>query len=144
MVGKLEDMVTGDQLVGVLIVLFLIVYFVYKEWPDFKKRVSHGAVNEAQEAQSERTTGERLDAIEGRLTKIEERLSRDYSRLNGIEAETEKSRRLEAESLEEREIIMRALLGALGGLQELGANGPTKAAEQEINNYLNRQTHRAD
>ena len=46
------------------------------------------------------------------------------------------------DSLEDRQIIMEALLGALGGLQELGANGPTKEAENKIRTYLNKQAHR--
>lgn len=142
MLNKLAEIVTGEQAATVLIILLLLAYFLYKEWPEFQKRVSHEAVSEAQEAENDRSTTQRLDSIENRVIKIEECLKRDYSRLNEIDAENEKSRRLEAESLEEREIIMRALLGALEGLQELGANGPTKAAQKEINDYLSRQAHR--
>ncbi len=41
----------------------------------------------------------------------------------------------------EQGIIMRALLASLGGLQELGANGSTEKAKEEIINWLNRQAH---
>ena len=37
---------------------------------------------------------------------------------------------------------MEALMGALGGLQELGANGPTKEAKTKIQDYLNKKAHR--
>lgn len=142
MVNKLSETVTGDQLLSVLVVLFLIAYFLYKEWPEFKKRMSHRAVEEERENLNDLSNGERLQAIEERLGEIDGKLMRDYTRLNRIEADTEKHRRMEVESLEEREVIMKALLGALGGLQELGANGPTKQAEQEIRDYLNQQAHR--
>ena len=49
-----------------------------------------------------------------------------------------------ADSLEERSIIMQALLGVLGGLQEIGANGHTKEAEKTIRNYLNKKAHTPD
>ena len=52
--------------------------------------------------------------------------------------------RMIADSLEEREILMQAMLGVLGGLQEIGANGPTKKAEEQIRNYLNRKAHMPD
>ncbi len=39
-------------------------------------------------------------------------------------------------TVEEREITLRSLLGVVKGLQEIGANGPTKVAEAEIQEYL--------
>ena len=48
------------------------------------------------------------------------------------------------ESLEEREVIMQALLGVLGGLQEIGANGPTKDAKAKVEKYINKQAHRRE
>lgn len=48
------------------------------------------------------------------------------------------------ESLEEREILMQAMLGVLGGLQELGANGPTKEAKATIQEYINKQAHKRE
>lgn len=45
------------------------------------------------------------------------------------------------ESLEERELILRSLLGVIKGLQEIGANGPTKVAEAEIQAYLLKKLH---
>jgi hypothetical protein len=51
---------------------------------------------------------------------------------------------MSAESLEEREILMQAMIGVLGGLQELGANGPTKTAKATIQDYINRQAHKME
>lgn len=54
-----------------------------------------------------------------------------------------KDRRAMREIKAEQGIIMRALLAALNGLQELGANGTTETAREEIIAYLNCQAHDA-
>ena len=144
MMGKLGEVVKGDTFVLVLICIILIAYFVYKEWPEFKKRVSSDAVKDQAEENKDKTIEERLASIEKAITEINARLSRDYDRLNGVEEQQKTAREFIDESLEEREIIMEALLGALGGLQELGANGPTREAVKKINGYLNRKAHNYD
>ncbi len=139
--GKLLDWVTSGQVAVWLVIAFFVAYFLYKEWPAFRDRVSSKAIKEQKSAESGKTVEQRLGSIEERLTTIEEKLGRDYTRLGDIEREHKKTRKMAQDSLEEREIIMRTLLGVLGGLQELGANGPTKEAAQEIRNYLNRKAH---
>lgn len=141
MEGKLLEFVTSGQLIAWLVIAFLVGYFIYKEWPEFKKRVSSGAVKEQKNSEMDKTIEKRLGNMEERLTAIENKLNNDYSRINEIERQSRRNQRMAEESLEEREIIMRALLGALGGLQELGANGVTHAAEAEIRDYLNRKAH---
>ena len=61
-----------------------------------------------------------------------------------MEVQIEKTRTVQISMSEELKIIMEALLGALGGLQELGANGPTKEAKAKIQNYLNSKAHHSD
>ena len=139
--GKLLEFVTSGQVVVWLVIAFFVGYFIYKEWPEFRKRVSSGAVKQQKDEELDKSVEQRLAGIENRLTTIEEKLTRDYDRINDVEHEGKRNRRMAEESLEEREIIMRALLGALGGLQELGANGPTQAATAEIKDYLNRKAH---
>lgn len=141
MEGKLLELISSGQLITWLVIAFLVGFFIYKEWPEFRKRMSSGAVKEQKDAASDKSVDERLGSIEQRLATIEEKLNRDYSRMNELERESRRNRHMAEESLEEREIIMRALLGALGGLQELGANGVTHAAEAEIRDYLNRKAH---
>lgn len=141
MEGKLLEYLSSGQLITWLIIAFLVCYFIYKEWPEFRKRVSSGAVKQHKDEAQDKSVEQRLAGIEERLTTIEEKLTRDYDRINVIEKESRRNKQMAAASLEEREIIMRALLGALGGLQELGANGPTQAAEAEIRDYLNRKAH---
>lgn len=144
MMNKLALLVSGGQLTEWLLIAVLVLYFVYKEWPEFRQRITKGAVKEAgEEIQSSRIC-EQLNAIEQRIGLMDDKLQRDYSRLNELEQEIRKSRRTDRDDLEEREIIMRSLLGIIEGLQEIGANGPTKAAQKEIMEYLNRKTHAAD
>ena len=139
--GKLLDYVTGSQIAVWLVIAFFVAYFIYKEWPAFRDRVSSGSLKRQKDSDIGKSVEKRLEGIEDRLATIEEKLGRDYVRLGDIEREHGKTRKMAQDSLEEREIIMRTLLGVLGGLQELGANGPTKEAEQEIRNYLNRKAH---
>ena len=64
-----------------------------------------------------------------------------FRSINMIQREAATNRQMLEAEIEEQEIIVRALLGVLGGLQELGANGPTKAAEKEIRYYLCHMAH---
>lgn len=142
MISRLATMVTDREIAVWVLLAFLFVYFIYKEWPEFRKRVSHGAVKEHEDEIQDRTTDQRLDSIEKDVKEIKEKLDRDYQRLNRLEVQTEKNRSTQASISDELEIIMEALLGALGGLQELGANGPTNESKDKIQNYLNRKAHR--
>lgn len=144
MMTKLAELVEGESLVAWLLIAILVVYFVYKEWPEFRNRVSNGAVKAKVEEQSEKTLEKRLGGIENDVKEIKEKLDRDYKRINLLEAKIEKTKTAQANTSEELEIIMRALLGVLRGLQEQGTNGPTKDAEAEIQAYLNKKAHKGE
>lgn len=75
---------------------------------------------------------------------INQKIGRDYARLNQIFQTTERQQQYIEESLEERELILKSLLGVIQGLQEIGANGPTKVAEAEIQAYLLKKSHDVD
>jgi hypothetical protein len=135
-------MVSGDSLVAWLLIAVIVAYFLYKEWPEFRKRVSAKAVQDQKEEASDKTVEERLERIEADVNEIKLKLNRDYDRINDLVIKQKRYQKMVEDSLEEREIIMEALLGALGGLQELGANGPTREAESKIRTYLNKQAHR--
>ena len=141
---KLEELITADQMLTWIVIAFLVGYFIYKEWPEFKRRVSGTAVNAVKEAAEDKSVLARLSAIETDVKDIKAKLERDYNRLNDMERWKGGMERMISDSLEEREILMQAMLGVLGGLQEIGANGPTKKAEETIRNYLNRKTHMPD
>lgn len=143
MLNKLGELVTGESIAAWLLIAVLVAYFIYKEWPDFRKRVSSGAVKEQKEEDTERTVGLRLETIETDVKEIKEKLGRDYLRINKIEMQLDKTKNVQSSLMEELEIIMRALLGVLRGLQEQGANGPTKEAEAEIQDYLTKKAHKS-
>ena len=91
--------------------------------------------------QSDFTTKFGIPRQSGIVKEIKGKLQTDYLRLNQIESRLDKTKETQGGLVEELEIIMRALLGVLRGLQEQGANGPTKEAEQEIQEYLTRKAH---
>lgn len=144
MIKALESSVDPALFIQIAIVLFLIAYFVYKEWPDFKKRISKGEVKDQKDSETERSVEARLSNIEKDIGEIKEKLNRDYDRINEIDQKQKRYQTMVNDSAEELELIMEALLGALGGLQELGANGPTKEAKENLQNYLNRKAHRTE
>ena len=140
----LQELVTPEQILTWLIIAFLFVYFVYKEWPDLKKRITGKVLEKHTAQETDKTLTERLAAIEEDVRKNNEKLDRDYGRINEIERWKRSIDQMVAESLEEREILMQAMLGVLGGLQELGANGPTQEAVSTIHSYINKQAHRRE
>jgi len=144
MMNELSSLVTGEQVAAWMIIAFIVLYFAYKEWPEFKRRITADVRKESDGEQADKQVGERLTTIERRIASIDEKMQRDYDRLNNLEQELKRNRQSDRDSLEEREIIMRSLLGIIEGLQEIGANGPTKAAQVEIREYLNRKAHRAE
>lgn len=136
----LQQAITPEQMILWLIMAFLVGYFIYKEWPEFQRRVSGSAVK----AEKDKSVTDRLTAIEADIREIKGKLEHDYIRLNDIDLWKKSVDRVVAESLEEREIIMQAMLGVLGGLQELGANGQTEEAIDAIHTYINKQAHKRD
>lgn len=144
MESKLFGMVDEETLRQWFLILFLFGLFVYKEWPEFWKRIRNKVRHDERLDQTDRSLSERLDQIESDVKEIKEKLTRDYNRMNTLEDRQEKEKKNVQNMMQEQSIIMRALLGTLKGLQELGANGPTKESEEEIVQYLNRQAHGGD
>lgn len=138
MVNKLSELVTGEQVAVWLIIAFLVVYFIYKEYPEFKKRITKSAIKEKVDEMSEKTVSERLDAIEKQLSEMNDKLTRDYDRINVMEKQQKKIEKMQQNSLEERGIIMRALLALMESSPD---NDKIQESEKEIQGYLVRQAH---
>lgn len=150
MTDLLEGYVESGEFVTFLVMLALVAFFIYKEYPEFKKRVMHRStkaiysdINHEKVTSSLEGVQGRLEELEATLDEMNKKLERDYYRLNTLEEDQRMDKKIQKETLEENEVIMRALLGMIGGLQELGANGPTREAEREIKDYLNRKAHSA-
>lgn len=136
---KIIELVSADQFLVWFLIALIVAYFIYKEWPGFWARVSSKAAKD----QKDTTIEKRMDAIEKKLDSIESKLERDYDRINILELEFKRSKNAMAASQKESEIMMRAMLGVLKGLQELGTNGPTKESQAEIENWLTEQSHKS-
>ena len=148
MVNELAGLVTGEQVAVWLVIAFLVAYFIYKEFPEFKKRISKSALKEKEDEISEKTISERLDAIEKKFDGMEkkfdemnDKLSRDYDRINIMEKQQKKIERMQRNSLEERGIIMRALLALM---ESSADNEKIVESEKEIQDYLVKQAHAQD
>lgn len=48
--NKIMELVTGDQVAAWILIAFLVGYFIYKEWPEFSRRISGEAVEKEKEA----------------------------------------------------------------------------------------------
>ena len=142
MLGKLGDLVTSESVLQWLLIALLFGYFLFKEWPDITGRIRGKVKKDLQAEETDRTLEQRLDGIESDVKSIKEKLDRDYQRINRIEIDVKQYKANQESTSEELELIMEALMGALGGLQELGANGPTKEAKSKIQDYLNRKAHK--
>lgn len=152
MVGKLSELITGEQVAVWLIIAFLVAYFIYKEFPEFKKRISKGAVKEKTDEIADKTVSDRLDSIEQKLAELDEKtdrrfgelndkLARDYDRINVMEKEQKEIKKMHRSSLEERGLIMRALLALMEGAPD---NEAIQKSEKEIREYLIQQAHSMD
>lgn len=118
---------------AVLILQVIIKYYpVLKGW--FKKDIM-------QETAAQ-TVDQRLEALEQDMKEVKAKQNRDYSRMNEMAERLEESAQDIKDSKEERQLMLSGLLAALKGLQELGTNGPTKSAQSDIEQYLNRQAHK--
>ena len=135
--SKLLSLVDGQTIVQWLIIAAFLIYFVYKEKPGFWERISRRVRGE----QMNQSIITKMDRLELEVQDIKDRLTRDFRRIDNLETLQEADRKAMKEIKSEQGIIMRALLGALTGLQELGANGGTEEAKEEILNYLNEQAH---
>lgn len=144
MISEISKSIPEDQFITVLLIVFLIGYFTYKEWPEFKKRMQTPAVRSAEEVQFQQDMTEKLESIEKQIGRLNEKTNNDFYRLDNLESGMSDIKTSVGHSLEERELIMNALIGVLRGLQELGSNGPTKQSEHELMEFLNNRAHDQD
>ena len=131
----LQQAATPGALAQWLLFAFLVGFFLYKEWPGFKKTVSDPVVKD-------KTLEDRLASIEADVAQIKDKLDRDYVRLNDMEKWRRTMEQMVAESLEEREILMTSMLSVLTALKKIGADGTTDDAINTIQRYINKQAHK--
>lgn len=144
---KLSGYVPVQYIIWTLVVVAVLVAVIYKCYPTVK-----GWFESARKAANKRDDidetlenhKKELDELKQEIQKINKKLSNDHTDINKIEEITIKQQKYIEESMEERELIIHSLLGVVQGLQEVGANGPTKKAEKEIQDYLVRKAHKPE
>lgn len=140
--GKLAETISGEVLVQWIICLIIVGYILYKEWPELRKRVTYGVLKAHQMDETDVTLAGRLDKIELDLGEVNQKLDRDYRRLNEFERWQRQAKAIHEESAEERALIMKGILACINGLRECGANGDTTEIQKEINEFLIRSSHK--
>lgn len=142
---KLSGYVPVQYIIWTLAVVVVLVVVIYKCYPTVKgwfeaARKSANKRDDIDETLEKHN--KKLEELRGEIQKINKKLSNDHTDINKIEEITIKQQKYIEESMEERELIIRSLLGVVQGLQEVGANGPTKKVEKEIQDYLVKKAHK--
>ena len=83
MIGKLGELVTADAVVQWIIIAVLVIYFLCKEIPHLVRWLKHATKVDGD------TLSERIDSMEKCQNGFNEKLDRDYKRINVIEKEME-------------------------------------------------------
>lgn len=139
----MEDVIKSvptQYIIYTVIVLLAIIFMVVKIVPICVKRFNAARLK----VNNYESLVQDIQKNTEEIQSINEKINKDYIRLNQICQTTEKQQHYIEESLEERELILKSLLGVIQGLQEIGANGPTKKAEAEIQAYLLKKSHDVD
>lgn len=137
MIEHLEMAASPEYAIQWVVMAALAAALFWKCWPDARAALDHWR-NRENKRESLEATVKRHDA---EITTINDKLGRDYETINRIEKSMRAQKKAIEDSLEERELLMRGLLACLKGLQELGANGVTRVAQEEIEAYINKQAH---
>lgn len=134
---RASEIVSTEFVLAVIIVIIALVVVLSKVLPVVVSwfKTIRKAVNQYEELM----TSVKQNTSDIKL--INEKMGRDYARLNQLQQLTVKQQAYIEDSIEERELILRSLLGVVQGLQEVGANGPTKKTEKEIQDYLLKKSH---
>lgn len=141
MLGKLAEFISAEYLTGWLIALLLFGYLAYKEWPEFRARVSSVAIRERRLEETDATLAGKIGRIEEGLEEINDKLDRDYRRLNDLERWQRQEEALSERLERELALMMRGMFACLEGLQQLGANGETTKIKDELSDFLIKTTH---
>ena len=125
--------ITPEDVVTWLVLMFLFMLACGKIWPAIRGKVMKDVEAESVPAQ--------IKKVNARVDKVEEKLDRDYESINEIKKELRRQGKENEDSLEERQLLMSSMLAVLDGLQQLGTNGKTKEAQDDLQDYINRKAH---
>ena len=145
-----------EAIVYVTPVVLLILFILYKDWPELKKRISAGPLKERKMEEVDASLEGKISILKDevrelkmKMLSVDEKLATDFARINSLERETDQMRKLAESSMEERQILMECNLAVLEGIRKLGAkewgnDGPPgiRKAADDLHDYLNRKAHR--
>lgn len=133
------EYVVYTTIVVIALVIACIKFFpILKSWFE-AARTKVNTYEELQKMINNHT--EQINGLKDSINDINDKMGNDYRQIKQIREMTVKQQKYIDDSMEERELIVRSLLGIIQGLQELGANGPTKAAESDIKEYMVKKSH---
>lgn len=146
-VFKASEYMPMEIVIWTIIVIVGLFLLALKVFPTLRNwfevfRLKKNTQEEIMNALNQNT--EDIKLIREELSKVNEKIGRDYIRINELQDMTRKQQAYIDDSMEESELIVRSLLGVVQGLQELGANGPTKQTESDIKDYLVKKSHRTN
>lgn len=136
-----SEAVTPDQVIAWVIIAFLVVYFIYKEWPGFKQRVRDIDSPEEKVDQLEACVEEMRKEFRDYRTLSDQKFQRDFDQIHMLTIDVKRHKEQQFGMRNELRLLVDTQLSVLQALQQLGANGPTKEAEKKIQNYINEQAH---
>ena len=149
--NKLAGQIDGDLFVLIFIAILVIAYFIYKEWPEFQRRVSKTSVKDKEDevesagiAKELEGIKKSIDELKESIDEIKEKQARDYTRLNNLDKETNRQKKALADSLLERKLLMKGILACLDGLEQQGCNHIVSTTKTEISTFLNDAAHADD
>lgn len=129
--------VPSDYIVWVVLCIFMIVMIALKVLPEIIKAFNAARNFMNNYEQMNKLVISNSESIE----KLSQYIEQDYANIKNMQSLIAKQQEYIDDGLEERELVVRTLLRVVQGLQEIGANGPTKLAEAEIKEYLIKKAH---
>lgn len=151
MMGILESQIDGKSFLLLVVGLVIIGFFVYREWPEFRARVSKKAVDDKCDEIKDVNIAKDIASIKSDIATLKEDIKdvkekqmRDYKRLNSIDEDNLKQRKAIKESLTERKLLMRGIMACLDGLEQLNCNHTVPETKKAISDYLNDAAHDAN
>lgn len=132
----LQNAVTPEQVGIWILIAFLVCFFVYKEWPEFKKRVSGCDREKVDTAMMDK-----INKIAETVEKVKEGQDDSARRIEALEQEIARQKNEISCSLEERRLMMMGLMACLDGLEQQGCNHTVPSTKQTLSEYLNNKAH---
>lgn len=143
---KLFEMVDPNTAFNTVVIIIACAMMVAKVAPSFVKMLeAHRArANQYEDLiTAQKSNADAIASLSASVQALNDKAGRDFVQLDKLWKITEAQQKYIDESLEERALLIESVLNIAKGLQELGANGPTKQVVSDITAYTTRKAHSA-